>query len=254
MRRTERVTAILDRLATTGSLDVAALAAEHGVSTATIRRDLQMLEDQRLLARTHGGAVAESVAYELPMRYRDGQRGESKRLIAREAARRIPSGGVVVALSGGTTTTEVAKCIADRSDITVVTNAVNIAANLAMRPRTKVIVTGGVARSQSYELVGPLAELTLSRINIDVTFIGVDGISAAAGLSTHDEIEAHTDAVLIGRSRQVIVVADGSKVGQVRLARIADAAAVSTLITDREAPDDEVHELQRLGIEVCRVN
>jgi DeoR family transcriptional regulator, aga operon transcriptional repressor len=254
MRRSERINGMLDHLAGSGSLDVTDLVNRYGVSAATVRRDLQMLEDQRLLARTHGGAVADAVAHELPLRYRNDQHSESKRLIAREAARRIPSGGAVVALTGGTTTTEVAKCIADRTDITVVTNALNIASLLAMRPRMKVIATGGVARSQSYELVGPLAERTLVGLNFDIAFVGVDGLTAAAGLSTHDEVEAHTNAVLIQRARRVAVVADGSKIGQVRLAQIAAISAIQLVITDRTAPEEEVFELEKAGVEVCRVN
>ena len=88
MRRAERINGMLDELAGAGTLDVATLAQRYDVSAATVRRDLQILEDQRLLARTHGGAVADAVAYELPLRYRNGQHSESKRLIAREADRK----------------------------------------------------------------------------------------------------------------------------------------------------------------------
>ena len=254
MSRRQRIATILDELAEAGSLDVAELAARHGVSAATIRRDLQLLEEQRLLARTHGGATAGAVAYELPVRYRQGQQDESKRLIARAAARRIPSGGAVVALTGGTTTTEVAKCLVDRADITVVTNALNIATMLAVRPRMKIIVTGGVARSQSYELVGPLAERTLEGLNIEIAFVGVDGISAEFGLTTHDEVEAHTDAVIIRRARRVVVVADGSKFGNARLALISPARAAHVVVTDASAPAAEVAALEALGVEVVRAN
>jgi DeoR family transcriptional regulator, aga operon transcriptional repressor len=250
VRRAERISGVLDHLAEHGSLSVLELADRYQVSQATIRRDLQVLEEQRLLARTHGGALAENVAYELPLRYRDGQARDAKRLIAREAARRIPSGGSVIALTGGTTTTEVAKCIADRSDITVVTNALNIAAHLAVRPRTKVIVTGGVARAQSYELVGPMAERTLQGLNIEVAFVGVDGISASGGLSTHDEVEAHTNEVLVGQARRVIVVCDGSKVGRIMLARIAPITSADALITSRSADPDALAAIVQAGVEV----
>ncbi len=250
IRRADRISGVLDLLAENHSLSVVELAGRYDVSLATIRRDLQMLEEQKLLARTHGGALAENVAYELPLRYRDGQAREAKRMIAREAARRIPSGGAVVALTGGTTTTEVAKCLADRSDITVVTNALNIATRLAVRPRTKVIVTGGVARAQSYELVGPMAERTLASLNIEVAFVGVDGISATGGISTHDEVEAHTNAVLVGQARKVIVVCDSSKIGRITLARIAPISAVHTLITSQNADAEALEAIQRAGVEV----
>jgi DeoR family transcriptional regulator, aga operon transcriptional repressor len=252
VKRAERVAAILDVLGQSGSLGVADLSERFGVSAATVRRDLQVLEEQRLLSRTHGGALAENVAYELPMRYRDGYARDAKRLIAREAVRRLPGGGCVVGLTGGTTTTEVARCIADRSDLTVVTNAINIGALLAVRPRAKLILTGGVARPQSYELVGPLAEATLGRLNIEVAFIGVNGIDAE-GLTTYDEVEAHTNAKLIERASRKIVIADGSKVGRVRLAHIAKLNEIDELITDESADPIELQSLRDAGLVVTVV-
>ena len=250
MRRAERLASILEHLSDNGSLTVSALSATFGVSQATLRRDLQLLEDQRLLSRTHGGAFSDTGAYELPMRYRDSRQSEAKRLIAREAIRRIPDGATVVGLTGGTTTTEVARALTDRTGLTVVTNAINIAALLAVRPRLKLIMTGGVARTQSYELVGPLAESTLSGLNVEITFAGVDGLDAATGLTTHDEVEAHTNAALLDRSKRVVVVADGSKVGRVRLARIAPISAIDELITDAGADSDVLRELEAVGVEV----
>jgi DeoR family transcriptional regulator, aga operon transcriptional repressor len=252
VKRAERIAAILDVLAESGSLSVTDLSARFSVSAATLRRDLQVLEEQRLLSRTHGGALADNVAYELPMRYRDAQARDAKRLIAREAVRRVPGGGCVVGLTGGTTTTEVARSIADRSDLTVVTNAINIGALLAVRPRAKLIMTGGVARPQSYELVGPLAEATLGGLNIEIAFIGVDGITAE-GVTTHDEVEAHTNARLIERSRRRIVVADGSKLGRVRLARIAALDVIDELITDTTADPGELQALREAGLLVTVV-
>lgn len=253
MRRAERLTAILDRLASGGSVSVTDLADTFRVSQATMRRDLQILEDQRLLSRTHGGAVADSEAFELPLRYRDTKQREAKRAIAREALRRIPDGGAVVGLTGGTTTTEVARLIADRPGVAVVTNAINIGTLLAVRPRLKLIMTGGVARPQSYELVGPLAEATLAGLNIEIAFVGVDGLDAGVGLTTHDEVEAHTNATLIRRSRRVVVVADGSKIGRVRLARIAPVGAVHELVTDVSADVAALDELRATGLEVTVV-
>ena len=142
------------------------LAERFGVSQATLRRDLQILEEQRLLRRTHGGALAQDVLYELPVRYRHAQHRDQKRRIAAEVVTRIPEGPVAIGLTGGTTTSEVARLLVERTDLTVVTNALNIAAELALRPRLKLVVTGGVARSQSYELVGPWAEHTLRGVNV----------------------------------------------------------------------------------------
>src|ERR1044071_2358830 len=143
LRRAERVSAILERRAADGSVDAGRLADEFVVSAATIRRDLQVLEDQRLLSRTHGGAVAVDVAYELPVRYRAGQHREEKALVAQRAAALLPRGPLTLGLTGGTTTLILARLLADRVDLTVVTNALNIAPELALRPRLKLIMTGG---------------------------------------------------------------------------------------------------------------
>ncbi len=253
LRRGDRVAAILDRLSVDRFLGVAELAESFGVSQATLRRDLKSLQEQRLLTRTHGGAHASDVAYELPVRYRDTHHREQKRRIAVAAVSRIPSGPIVVGLTGGTTTSGVARLLVERTDLTVVTNALNIAGEIALRPRLRLVVTGGVSRSQSYELVGPWAEHTLLGLNLGIAFVGVDGISAEGGLTTHDEVEAKTNAVLIGRARHTIVVADGSKLGHDLLARIVDVRDVDELITDDSADAGAVDALRRTGLRVTLV-
>jgi DeoR family transcriptional regulator of aga operon len=251
MRQEERLSLTLERLADRGSVSVSELAQLLGVSTASVRRDLQLLEQQRLLSRTHGGAVASGLI-ELPLRYKSGRHVEEKRRIAAEAARRA-DGVAAVGLTGGTTTTEVARVLMTRPGLTVVTNALNIASELALRPDLKLIVTGGTARAESYELVGPLAEHTLDGLNVDVAFVGVDGISADAGLTTHHEVEAHTNLHLIGRAARVVVVADGSKVGRRALARIAGLDDIDELITDGSADPAELTRLKDAGVVVTTV-
>jgi DeoR family transcriptional regulator of aga operon len=241
---------ILAALTDSGAVHVGELARRFRVSEATLRRDLTLLEEQRLLTRTHGGALAQDLAYELPVRYRDGQQRDAKRAIARQALRRVPAGPHVVALTGGTTTSEVARQLADRGELTVVTNALNIAIDLVMRPRVKLVVVGGVSRPQSYELVGPWAEEVIASVNIGTVFVGVDGIAAPDGLTTHDEIEARTNRAMIMRSKRVIVVADGTKLGRVMLARIVGLDAVHELITDADADPAAVTALRRAGVEV----
>ncbi|MCM2422788.1 DeoR/GlpR family DNA-binding transcription regulator [Streptomyces sp. RKAG293] len=248
--QSDRVTSILDQLAAKGSVSVDEVAREFSVSRATIRRDLRTLDEQNLLTRTHGGAVACDVAYELPVRYRNTRGRQQKMAIARAAVRTLPSGPYVVAVSGGTTTSEVARLLASRTELTVVTNALNIAMELVTRPRVKLVVTGGVARLKSYELVGPWAERTLGGINVGTAFVGVDGISAEAGISTHDEIEAHINAVMISRARRVVVVADGSKVGRKLLAHVAALTAVDELITDSGADPAELDAVRDQGVRV----
>ena len=252
MNRAARLGAILQRLSEAGNVDVTELSAALEVSQATVRRDLQALHEQRLIERTHGGAVTISGLHELPMRYRSSRQREEKQRIARAALGHVRD-GMSVALTGGTTTTEVGRALLKRSDLTIVTNAINIAAELAVRPDINLVVTGGVARAASFELVGPLAELVLGRMNVDVAFVGVDGISARAGITTHREIEAHTNRTMQERAHRVVVVADASKIGRVVLARIAGCEDVDTLITTTGADPGERDAIAALGVEVEEV-
>jgi DeoR family transcriptional regulator of aga operon len=247
MNRAARLSAILERLADGGSLGVADLAQDLAVSQATVRRDLVILEQQRLLARTHGGAIAHAVSYELPLRYKGVRHAEGKRRIAREAAAYV-SEGMAVGLTGGTTATEVARALADQQKLTIVTNALNIASELAVRPKLKLIATGGLVRSESYEMSGPIAESSLTGLNLDVAFIGVDGIDAKAGCTTYQEV--HTNGIMIKCAKRVVVVADSSKIGRVAFARICEIDAVSELITDLPADMEAVRALTESGVHV----
>jgi DeoR family transcriptional regulator of aga operon len=252
VRQSERLNAILEHLALDGGVAVVNIARELDVSPATVRRDLQLLESQRMLTRTHGGAVADGVLFELPLRYKGARQPEEKRRIAKEAASRVLDGWAI-GLNGGTTTTEVVRALVDRPRLTVVTNALNIAAEIAVRPNIKLLVTGGVARAESYELVGPLAEASLRGLNLSVAFIGVDGISTKAHLTTHHDTEAGTDRALMERAERVIVVADSSKVGKAALARICCLDEVDELITDGAADPAEVRALEEAGLSVTIV-
>jgi DeoR family transcriptional regulator of aga operon len=250
MRQEVRLGLILQELNASGSVGVTELAERLEVSEASVRRDLHLLEEQNLLTRTHGGAVASGVLYELPMRYRGGQHHDAKRAIAAAAAELVTPEISSVGLNGGTTTTEVARALAARPGLRVVTNALNIASELAVRANIELVVCGGSARAESYELVGPLAELTLANLNLDLAIIGVDGISATAGLTTHHEVEAHTNRALVRAAERVAVVADSSKIGRRGFAKIGDLDLVGDLITDSLAAPSDVEALRRLGLRV----
>ncbi len=249
LRRAERMAALLELLTADRTLAVAEVAQRFGVSASTLRRDLQLLQEQKLLERTHGGAVATRAEHELPVRYRTNQQREQKVAIAKIAVARVPL-GAVVGLTGGTTTSEVARQLAVRDQLTVVTNALNIAAELSIRPKVKVVVPGGVARPQSYELVGVWGAQVLRGLNISVAIVGVDGIDADGGLTTHDEVEALTNFALIERAQKVYVVADGSKLGRVQLARIAGVDAITEVITDATADPGAIARLRAAGVTV----
>lgn len=261
MERHERLNTLLELVAQRGAVDVEQTARELAVSAATVRRDLDHLAHQQLLTRTRGGAVANSVSYDLPLRYKTARQASEKQRIGAAAAATVTA-GAVVGLSGGTTTTEVARAIAARTDldgrrdgvpaVTVVTNALNIANELVVRPHVKIVVTGGVARPQSYECIGPLAAHVLRELTLDVLFLGVNGIDLARGASAHHEGEADINRLMVARAKRVVVVADATKLGRQAFARICDIDQVDALITDGSAPDAEVAPLAGAGVHIVR--
>jgi DeoR family transcriptional regulator of aga operon len=256
MSRYERWNALLELLAQHGRLTVEEAAGTLEVSTATIRRDFDELSQQQMLMRTRGGAVAQSVSYDLPLRYKTARHAGEKQRIAEAAAELVPP-GAVVGMNGGTTTSEVARTLALRADpgtrLTVVTNALNIAAELTVRQNVKLVVTGGVARPQSYELIGPLSSGVLEQVTLDIAFLGVDGIDAETGASAHHEGEASVNNLLIGRAARVVAVADASKVGRRAFAKICAIDMIDMLITDAGLSDAAAAAFTDVGVQVVRV-
>lgn len=255
--RAERLNAILELLSQHGRVDVEETALGLQVSAATVRRDLESLAAQQMLTRTHGGAVSNSTAYDLPLRYKSARHAPEKRRIA-EAAATLVAPGMVVGVNGGTTTSEVARALATRADLvdggepalTVVTNALNIANELTVRNHVKIVITGGVARPSSYELIGHLAARTLEEIALDVAFLGVDGLDARQGAMAHHEGEAWINRLLAERARRVVVVTDSSKLERPAFARICRVEEVDVLVTDDDAPPGVVAQLRDAGIDV----
>jgi len=241
-------------------LTVADAVAKLDVSEATIRRDFDALARQQLVSRTRGGVVATSVAYDLPLRYKTARNAEAKERIGSVAAQQVRL-GEVVGLNGGTTTSALARAVAARPDlaeaterpaVTVVTNALNIATELVLRPYVKTVTTGGVARPQSYELIGPLATRLLEELHLDVAFIGVNGLDLRGGATAHHEGEAGINALMARRARRVVVVADATKLGRVAFARICALEQIDSVVTDRAADGAVVDAIEMAGVEVVR--
>lgn len=256
--RYRRWNELLELLAASGQLQVEDAAQALGVSAATVRRDFDELAHQQMLTRIRGGAVAQGVTYDLPLRYKSERHPSEKRRIAAVAAGLVKA-GQTAGLNGGTTTTEVARALAMRSDLssgapstelTIVTNALNIATELAVRQHIKIVVTGGVARPQSYELTGPLATSVLEQVTLDIAILGVDGIDAVAGATTHHEGEASTNRLMAQQASRVVVAADSSKVGRRAFARIFTAREVDVLVTDAGIAADDRARLEEAGVDV----
>lgn len=255
MKREERLNQILDLLASQGQIDVEEIVTQLQTSPATARRDLDSLAAASLLTRTHGGAMSNSVAYDLPSRYQREDHDEQKIYIAKLASSMVAQ-NMVVGLSGGTTTKAIATELALRQDLvgepgrvtlTVVTNAVNIASMLAVRPHIRVMVTGGVLNERSYELVGPLAQSALAKITLDLAFVGVNGLDPETGPMVSDEMEAAVNEQMIKQASRSYVVVDSSKIGR-RSFVILDRSNLTGIITDEQATPEQIGALAVAGM------
>jgi len=261
MNRQHRLSSILELVVQKGNIEVEDAAHILGVSAATIRRDFDVLAKRQLLTRTHGGAVAIGSSLGLPLTYKVAKDDKVKQRIAKVAAEMV-SRHQIIGINGGTTSTEVARAIAARSEfapgetqdvmpaLTVVTNALNIAAELTVRHQIKIVVTGGVARPQSYELTGPFAEEVLKEVNIDIVFLGVDALNPTMGASANHEDEAKVNRAMALRSQKIIVVADSSKFSRNAFATICPPEDIDILITDSGIDEKTAQDFRALGIQI----
>lgn len=246
----ERRRAILDILKRDGRVLVQDLTRRFGTSQVTIRKDLEDLHAHGLIHRTHGGALpaGEGALEDPALREKQNLHRREKLQIAKEAAAMVQEGQVVI-LDSGTTTTEIARALRDFRNLTIVTNAVNIASELS-GSAIEVILTGGTLRKNSFSLVGPIAEETLRRLNADLLFLGVDGFDVHYGLSTPNLLEAKVNRVMVEISKRTIAVCDSSKFGRRSLSLIVAPSALQGIITDRGIPRSDMQALKKAGIEV----
>ena len=250
MLNEERRRAILDSLKRDGRVLVLELAKRFETSQVTIRKDLEVLHAQGLVHRTHGGALpAGDGALEDPTLLEKEKLHHKEKLRIAAAAARMAQEGQVVILDSGTTTTEIAKALRNFRNLTIVTNAVNIAAELS-GSAIDVILTGGTLRKNSFSLVGPIAEETLHGLNADLLFLGVDGFDVHYGLSTPNLLEAKVNRVMVQVAKRKIAVCDSSKFGRRSLSLIVPPSALDEVITDRGIPQSEARALRKAGIEV----
>lgn len=260
METNERTQFILQELMSAGQISVDDLSQRLGVNTSTIRRDLERLERQHLLRRVHGGAVPVDTfsfggyANDLTFQTNVNRQVEEKNRIALAAAQLIEPGDSI-AISPGTTTTYLARTIRVQQipNLTVVTNAINIAMELAGLRGLNLILTGGVFLPDFFALVGPTAEQNLREIFVQKAFVGCTGLSVQNGLTGPNQLEAHTHKITLERSRQSIVLADHTKLGYVALYTFAPVTAIHTLVTGKEANPTIVEELRAKDIEVLTV-
>ena len=250
---------IIKFLLRTGSASVEEILAEAGSSAPSIRRDLAKLESRGLIRRTHGGAtLVEPLLYE-PFRYdssflaREQRFAEEKRRIGLAAAELIQP-NETVGLTAGTTTTHIGRSLRHRDKIQVVTNAINIGMELCNQPGIRTYLTGGVVPwAWSFSLTGNAALTFLDDVYMDKVFLSVTGLDAERGATTLETDEALVFRKMLKQSKQLIVVADSSKLGKVSPAFICPANEIHILITDTGATEESLAPYARHGARILRV-
>ncbi len=249
----DRRVAIMERLNKSGQVDVTTLSQELGVSEVTIRNDLSRLEQKHMLVRARGGAFKiDRVGMDFSIADKMEYHYEEKKKIGKAAAALVEDGETII-LDSGTTTLEISKNLAEAQDLTVITNALNIASQLAENKNTNVIVPGGFLRKNSLSLVGTTAEDSFKNYFCDKRFLAVDGFNSIHGLSTPNVEEAHLNRTMIEIAKEVIVVADSSKFNRRSFAFIAPVSAVDIVITDAEITPEDKSNLENSGIRVIVV-
>jgi DeoR family transcriptional regulator of aga operon len=246
----ERRREILELLQTDGRVLVSDLAKRFRTSLITIRKDLEVLHHQGELERTHGGALPMKTGAlkDRSLQEKERMHRREKLRIAEAAAHMIRQGQVII-LDSGTTTTAIARACRHFKSLTIVTNATNIAAELADTP-VEVILTGGVLRKNSFSLVGPLAEESLRKLSADLLFLGVDGFDVRYGLTTPNLLEARVNRAMAESARRTVVVCDASKFGRRSLSLILPTSAVHETITDKGISMHDLKALRKADVEV----
>jgi DeoR/GlpR family transcriptional regulator of sugar metabolism len=237
MRGTGRRAEIARILATDGQVKVEALAERLGVTTSTIRRDLNRLTAEGNVARTYGGALVTAPPAEPSLHQRETLAPREKDVIGRWAAARIEPGETVM-LDAGTTVGRVAHHLRGRSDLTVITNGLTSIIELADAEGVEVTVLGGSLRHISHGMIGPLTELSLSRLSADRVFLGADGLVADRGICEASPHQTRAKELMASRGRDVYVLVDSSKIGRAPFAAWAVLERPWTLVTDSGATED----------------
>lgn len=248
MKSARRQEQLFKHIGEAGESTVEALAARFEVSVTTIRRDLDALERRKLIERTWGGArVAIPVVY-----HEEAFQGEAVKRAIAAAAAALVGPGMTVAISGGSTCTELARCLRG-SRIRVLTNALNVALELRSTPHTRVVLTGGELNTASYELIGDLVGRSLSEYRVDMAFVGCSGLTPDFGFSMRDDPEAAAARAITQVAERVVVLADHRKVGHKTFARYAQLGEVERFITDEGLSDEWTARLTQAGLRVERV-
>jgi DeoR family transcriptional regulator of aga operon len=243
---------ILESLKSDGQVNVKELSEVLGVTGVTIRNDLAQLEKKRVLIRARGGAIRieqNHTEEDYPLSDKQKKHLFEKIEIGKRAAELIEENNTII-IDSGSTTFELAKNLKKFKDLTVITNALNVATLLAENNNINVIVPGGILKKNSLSLVGILAQNGFKDYFCDKLFLGVDGFDLDFGISTPNPEEAHLNQVMIGISKEIIVVADSSKFQKRGFAFIAPVSKIHTVVTDKGILPEHKTKLETLGVKV----
>lgn len=247
---TDRHQFILKKLREKGKLSIPQLISEMKVSGVTIRKDLKLLEEKKLLFRTRGGAsIQNPYAMELPIDEKEFIRSEEKKLIAQAALTLIGQNDSII-IGSGTTVFELARQLHPDKRIIVITPALKVALELCNRPHVEVLQLGGLVHHSSSSTAGAFAEKVLDELSCGVLFVGVDGIDLEHGLSITNIMEASLNQKMIKLAQTVVVLADSSKFNRRGLGKICNLDQVDYIITDNEVSREIVNRIEKTGVRV----
>lgn len=251
---TDRHQHILHQLEKQGSVTVNDLCQELSVSTVTIRKDLKLLEEKNLLYRTHGGATASNpYIADRPVNEKLLMQATEKQVIGHYAATLIERNDCIL-IASGTTVQYLAKNIVSQGNLTVVTAALNVAAELTRHNEIEIIQLGGIVRKTSTSVTGAYAESILKDFSFTRLFLGVDGIDLDFGLTTSNMMEAQLNRQMILAAQKTIVLADSSKFGKRGFGKICDFDEIDQIITDSKVSPHIVDMLTQKGVQVIVLN
>lgn len=220
------------------------------VSESTIRRDLKELETRSILKRTHGGAVNfQAVAFEPTYSEKEDQFQDEKKRIAQKAAEFIEDGDSLI-IDSGTTTLYLANELAKFKDLTVVTNSIHLMQKLSALQGINIISTGGMLRTNTMALAGPMAEKSLEQLHVDKAFLGTNGLNIEEGLTTPNLVEASIKQKMIGAADQVFVMADHTKIGCVSFARFGEISDIDACITGSGIAKEVKSQLEKNNVKL----
>jgi DeoR family transcriptional regulator of aga operon len=249
----DRRVKIIELIESKGQVKVSDLSSEFNVSEVTIRNDLAQLEEKGLAIRARGGAIkVQRVGVDYKINEKSKRNLKEKQAIGKKAAELIKDDDTII-MDSGSTTMEVAKNLSGIQNLTVITNALNIAHKLADYPDIKVIMLGGILRNNSLSLIGSIAENSIKNYFCDKLFVGVDAIDSQYGISTPNIEEAQLNKLMIDISKEVIVVTDSSKFLKRSFAFIAPMSKIDFVITDSNIPKEEEERLVSAGVNVIIV-